>query len=138
MARIEEMMKTHPMREMMKGTPMLMDCLEACVECAETCLSCADACLAEQDTQMLKRCIRLNEDCADICGTCARILTRQTETDWMLVRDMLRVVQTAARLCGEECDRHADMHEHCRICADACNRCEASCRQAMDALPLAA
>ncbi|MEU7921763.1 four-helix bundle copper-binding protein [Micromonospora zamorensis] len=24
--------------------------------------------------------------------------------------------------------RHADMHEHCRICADACRACERACR----------
>jgi hypothetical protein len=26
-----------------------------------------------------------------------------------------------------ECESHASMHEHCRICADACRRCEAAC-----------
>jgi hypothetical protein len=29
--------------------------------------------------------------------------------------------------CIDECERHAEMHEHCRICADACRRCQQAC-----------
>jgi hypothetical protein len=28
--------------------------------------------------------------------------------------------------CAEECDRHADRHEHCRICAAACRTGQAA------------
>lgn len=27
----------------------------------------------------------------------------------------------ACKACAEECERHADMHEHCRASAEACN-----------------
>jgi hypothetical protein len=30
-------------------------------------------------------------------------------------------------VCGAECQRHAAHHEHHRICAEACHRCEAAC-----------
>jgi len=38
------------------------------------------------------------------------------------------------RSCGEECAGHADMHEHCRVCADVCRRCEQACRELLAAL----
>lgn len=117
---------------------MMSDCLEACMTCAETCASCADACLGEQNLEMLKRCIRLNEDCRDICVTTAGILSRQTETDWTIVRDMITAAMDAARLCAEECEKHAQMHEHCAVCAQTCRQCEQSCNQMVKAMPLAA
>jgi hypothetical protein len=116
----------------------LADCLEACVECAETCASCADACLGEEDVSQLKRCIRLNEDCNDICEAAASILSRQTETDYQIVRDLILAMRTACRLCAEECERHARMHDHCRVCAEACRHCEQTCDQTIQVLPLAA
>lgn len=36
--------------------------------------------------------------------------------------------------CGDECDQHADMHEHCRVCAEACRRCEDACNQVLAAI----
>jgi hypothetical protein len=35
------------------------------------------------------------------------------------------VVAVAA--CARECERHAAMHEHCRLCAEACRACERAC-----------
>lgn len=29
--------------------------------------------------------------------------------------------------CADECERHAQMHEHCRICADHCRECARMC-----------
>ena len=31
------------------------------------------------------------------------------------------------KACGDECEQHAQMHEHCRVCAEACRRCERAC-----------
>lgn len=36
--------------------------------------------------------------------------------------------------CADECEQHADMHEHCRICAEACRACEKACNELVDAL----
>ncbi|NKX52271.1 four-helix bundle copper-binding protein, partial [Arthrobacter deserti] len=33
-----------------------------------------------------------------------------------------------------ECGEHADMHEHCRVCAEACRRCEQACSDLLGAL----
>ena len=137
MTRIEQMYKTHPTQSEM-DSGMMADCLESCMECLETCNSCADACLGEKNVDMLKRCIRLNLDCADLCEVSARILSRQTETDWRLVRSVTDTMAMACRLCAEECEKHAKMHDHCRVCAEACRRCEQSCHKMMGAIPVAA
>ena len=33
--------------------------------------------------------------------------------------------------CAAECNRHAQMHEHCAVCADACRACEEACEAAL-------
>jgi len=43
---------------------------------------------------------------------------------------MLRA-SLACRRCAEECAKHAERHDHCRICAEACRDCEAACREAI-------
>jgi hypothetical protein len=102
-------------------------CIEACFACAMTCTSCADACVAEEDVRDLVHCVRLNLDCADLCDATARMLTRQTSSEPRLVRSTLEACSLACRLCAEECERHADLHEHCRVCAETCRRCEQAC-----------
>jgi hypothetical protein len=112
----------------------LADCIEACFECAQTCTACADACLAEDTVTDLVKCIRTNLDCADMCLTTGKALSRHTGYDANLTRAFLEACATACTACGEECARHAAMHEHCRICADACRRCEQACRDLLASL----
>jgi len=45
------------------------------------------------------------------------------------VRAQLQACALACRTCGDECEAHAEMHEHCRICAEACRECEEACTQ---------
>jgi hypothetical protein len=40
---------------------------------------------------------------------------------------MLEACIQACRSSGDECDRHAQAFEQCRICAEACRRCERAC-----------
>lgn len=133
---IHEMINTHP-KGVQENVDVLVSCIQACFDCEQTCTSCADACLAEDNVSNLRLCIRLNLDCADICGTTGRVLSRQTETDWALVRSMLEVCERACRKCGDECERHGKMHEHCRVCAEFCERCEKECRRLLNALSTA-
>jgi Domain of Unknown Function (DUF326) len=67
-------------------------------------------------------------DCADICATTARVLSRHAGYDADISRAQLDACATACKACGDECTRHADSHEHCRICAEACRACERACR----------
>lgn len=121
--------------EMIRTTPAptgydaddLAACIDACFACAQACTACADACLAEEMVADLRRCITTDLACADLCAATGRILSRQTGYDPQITRAALVACRDACRRCAEECDRHAGMHEHCRICADACRRCADAC-----------
>jgi len=103
-------------------------------DCAEACTACADACLSEPDVAELVRCIRTNLDCADVCATTARVLSRHTGYDATIGRAMLQACVIACSACAQECGLHAEMHEHCGICADACRACEQACRDLLAAM----
>jgi hypothetical protein len=124
-----EIISSHPhVRGRMNDA--LIRCIEECYSCAQICTSCADACLAEEMVKDLIHCIRLNLDCADICNVTGRIATRCTGSDREMIRRMLDVCAEACRRCGEECERHAEKQEHCRICAKACRNCVQACEGA--------
>lgn len=125
-----EMLRTHPqVQAVAMDQQALVACIEACFSCAQTCTACADACLGEPMVDELVRCIRLNLDCADVCAATGRLLSRQTMPEWQLLRAQLQACALACRLCGEECERHAPMHEHCRVCAEMCRQCETACER---------
>jgi hypothetical protein len=131
MHHVSQILETHP-----QATPdeALVRCIDECFACAQTCTSCADACLAEEGVQELVRCIRLNLDCADVCDATGRVLTRQTSFEPRLAHSMLIACADACRVCGEECERHADHHEHCRVCAEACRRCQQACEDLLSSI----
>jgi len=113
---------------------LLARTIDALVACAQTCTACADACLSEAAVADLRTCIRTDLDCADICGTTSRVLSRHTGYDANITRAQLEACVMACRACGDECKRHAGMHEHCRICAEACRACESACRDLLEAI----
>lgn len=125
-----QMISTHPD---VKGSvnDALVRCIDECYACAQTCISCADACLAEEMVDELRQCIRLDLDCADVCAVTGRLASRPTGSNQELLRQMIETCAAACKICGEECARHAEMHEHCQICADSCRSCEEACRQAV-------
>jgi hypothetical protein len=133
MMHVEAMISTHPHAP---GTAngALIRCIQECYACAQACGSCADACLGEPTVSDLTQCIRLNLDCADVCIVAGRIASRRTGTDEVILKRMLKTCAEACRLCGEECARHAGMHEHCRVCAEACRSCERACREAAETI----
>lgn len=131
-----EMLRSYPADLGRVDREKLVRCVEECVACAQACTACADACMSEPDEVLpgLRKCIRSNEDCADICDVTARILSRHTGYDANITRAVLEACATVCRSCGDECRRHASMHEHCRVCAQACERCEAACRDLLGSL----
>ncbi len=128
-----EMISSHPH---VKGSTndALIACVEECYACAQACTSCADACLGEPMVAELTQCIRLNLDCADVCLATGATGTRRTGSNEDVIRQMLHVCALACELCGEECNRHARQHEHCRICASSCERCAKACRAAISSM----
>ncbi len=125
MRNTREMLNTHPKAGSLSDA--VANCLEACMDCAAVCTVCADACLAEDMVADLRQCIRTDLDCADVCMTSARLLSRRTGSNEAVVRAQVEAMRLAVRACADECEQHADMHEHCRICAEACRRCETAC-----------
>lgn len=129
----QQMIRTHPH---VRGNTndILIRCIEACFDCEQSCIACADACLGEDMVQHLTQCIRLNLDCADTCRAAGSMATRRTGSNETTLRAMLEACGLACRNCGNECDRHAQQHQHCAICAQACRECERLCQQAAQSI----
>lgn len=130
---VQAMFSSHPQ---VKGqaNDALIRATELCFDCAQSCAACADACLGEPALDELRQCIRLNLDCADICVATGMLGTRHTGADENITVQILAACADACRTCGNECARHADRHEHCRICAEVCRTCEHACRGATQAV----
>jgi Domain of Unknown Function (DUF326) len=133
MSYARQLLDTYP-RTFNVDAEVLAGTTDAVNDCAQACTGCADDDLAEPDVAELVKCVRLNLDCADVCDATVRVISRQTEYDANLTRSLLEACATACRSCGDECERHAEMHEHCRVCAEACRRCEQACRQLLAAM----
>ena len=133
MTHAEQMLQAHPTGPAVESGA-LITCIEACSDCAQSCTACADADLGEEDVVAMIRCIRLCLDCSDVCTATERVVTRQTEFEPELARPIVQACARACRLCGDECERHAAHHEHCRICTEVCRRCEQACEDLLSAL----
>jgi hypothetical protein len=128
-----QMMSRHPQVQGLADGPLIR-CIEECYSSAQACTSCADACLGEDTVKDLTQCIRLNLDCADICVAAGSIASRRTGSDQDVVRRMLWLCGTACATCAEQCEQHAQMYEHCRLCADACRHCQQACKDAQQSI----
>ena len=113
---------------------LLAAVIDALSDCAQACDADTAADLGEQNVTEMVTCIRLCLDCADICTATVRVTSRQTDYDANVNRPLLEACAAICRSCGDECERHARMHEHCRVCAEACRRCERACRELLDAV----
>lgn len=131
---VTQMLETHPTRTYV-DTQRLVASIDALLDCAQTCTSCADACLGEDAVEELRHCVRTCLDCADICGVTARVVSRQTQPDWLILRAQLESCATACSSCAAECEHHAEHHEHCRVCAASCRKCQDACRALVHAMP---
>ena len=47
---------------------------------------------------------------------------------------VLNACAATCRSCAEEGGRHASMHAHCRVCAEACRACEQACQDLLAAM----
>jgi hypothetical protein len=108
--------------------------IDAITDCAQACVADSDADLGEQNVTEMVRCIRLCLDCADVCTAAAGVTSRLADYDANVTKPLLEACAAICKSCGDECERHARMHEHCRVCAEACRRCEQACRELLDAL----
>ena len=96
---------------------VLADALDALKEGAQ--VSVADADLVEPTVADMVKCIRLCIDCVNICRANVGVLSRPTNLEVDVTKPLLKACVAICKACGEECERHAQRHDHCRICADA-------------------
>lgn len=126
----QQMFAAHPQSNVRDGAAdPLAAAVEAMLDCAQTCSACADACVAETDPKLVQ-CIRMTLDCADVCQAAGAVATRRTGSNATVVLGLLMLAEALARDCAAECDVHAGDHDHCRLCAEVCRRCEAACHEA--------
>ena len=128
-----QMLDTYP-RDFNVDAGVLAATMDALIECAQACTADADSDLSEQNVAELVKCIRLCLDCTDVCAATVRVAGRQTEYDANVTKPLLEACAATCKSCGDECERHALMHEHCRVCAEACRRCERACRELLAAM----
>src|SRR5215831_13216912 len=133
MSYARQMLDTYP-RALAVDASLLAGAIDAMADCAQACIVDTDADLGEQNVTEMVRCIRLCLDCADICTATAGVTSRLGGYDADVTRPLLEACVVICKSCGDECERHAGMHEHCRVCAEACRHCEQACRELLDTL----
>jgi hypothetical protein len=134
MSYARRMLGTYP-RTVEFDAGVLSSAIEALTDCAQACTADVDANLSEPNLADMVKCIRLCLHCADICTGTAGVASRLGEYEADVIRPLVEACVASCRTCGDECERHAPMHEHCRVCAEACRRCEQACQELLTVLP---
>jgi hypothetical protein len=116
---------------------MMQECMEALSACMQACVMCADADAGEG----MGRCASLCANCADMCDTMMRMMLRMHGWDMQVMMSMMQSTVMMARACSAECMMHAEMSEHCRMCAMACDQAVMAMEKMMgsmsEAMPMA-
>jgi hypothetical protein len=135
MSYARQMLGTYPVHVRLDvDADVLARAIDAARDCAQACGTDTDADLSEQHLAEMVACIRLCQHCADICVATAAVLSRPASWDKRVVRPLTQACVAICSSCGDECERHAPMHAHCRVCADACRRCEQACGELLTVL----
>jgi hypothetical protein len=114
----------------------LRHCIEATGICAQAAIACADACLAEEMVEELAECIRVLINTADVCDVVTRVLSRRTGPDHALTRPLLTACRATCRQAREVCGEFLPIHDHCRVCAQACRAAERACHALLATMPV--
>jgi Domain of Unknown Function (DUF326) len=133
MSYARQLLDTYP-RDFNVDAGVLAATIDALNDCAQACTADADDDLSEHNVAELVKCIRLCLDCAGVCDATVGVASRQTEYDAGVTKLLLEACAATCKSCGDECERHAQIHEHCGVCAEACRRCEQACRQLLAAM----
>ena len=104
----------------MKGMDpaMMQETIEALTACTQACIMCADADAGEG----MGKCAGMCANCADVCDTMMRMMLRMHGWDMQVMMSMMQTTIMMCRACSAECMMHAEMSEHCRLCAMACDQ----------------
>lgn len=124
MSYIMEMINRHPKNFSEPERNALSDAIESCINCGQACVACSDACLGEKDLEKFRSVIRSTSDSGDLCLTTAKILSRLNDRNFRTLRSIATTCIEQVRETSVRCNEHAQHHEHCRVCYDACRACE--------------
>ena len=124
------MMADSPMMAGMDMTAM-QNLVEASAACEQACVMCSGSAMEMDD------CAAMCMNMAEMADTCMRMMMRPAGYDMEVMSAMMTACVTMARACAAECRMHADMHDHCRYCAMACDEMVAKCEAMMASMPMA-
>jgi len=127
-----EMMKSMPMGSMPMDMGAMQECMQSLNACSMAATMCAGADMAE-GTDMA-RCAAVCSNMADMADACMRMMMRPLAMDAEVMKAMLTACVTMGRACAAECRMHAEMSDHCRYCAMACEDMCAKCEAMMTSM----
>ena len=133
MSMMADMMKSMPMPTTGMDVSMMQKCIEACSAASMAATMCADA----DGGEGMGRCASMCMNTADVATTMMRMMLRPAGYDMAVMGSMMTACMSMGEACAMECDMHADMSEHCRICAAACRAMVEACSMMMSAMPKA-
>lgn len=111
---------------------MLQDCIEACSACEQACTMCASCMMGDEAGGAMHMEMCMNT--ADACNTMMRMMMRPSGMHVESMMAMLSATIMQCNACADECMKHADMHEDCKMCAEVCRQCAVACQKVMDAM----
>lgn len=130
-----QMMEMHtkdmPMMGMDMG--MMQECIEACSAAEQATTMCADSMMG--DDMMMCRSMCMNM--ADMSNTMMRSMMRPAGMEQSSMMAMLTATMMMATACADECMKHAEMSDECRMCAEVCRQCAMACQKMMDSMSMA-
>jgi hypothetical protein len=133
MSYTRQMLDTYT-RTLIVDASVLAAAVDAISDCAQACAADIDADLNEQNLAEMVKCIRLCLDCTDVCTATGGVLSRLAEYDADATWPLLESCVAICKSCGDECEGHAPHYAHCRVCAEACRRCEQACGELLAVL----
>lgn len=108
---------------------VLQACMDACAACEQACTVCS--------TQLMD-CAPACMNCADMCNTMMRSMMRMQGMTPASMMAMLDACIAMCQNCMDDCMKHADHSEVCRMCAQTCKDCMDACTAVKDMMMAAA
>jgi len=133
MSYARQMLSTYPHQSRIDAG-VLAGAIDALSDCVHACTADVDADLGESDLADMVKCVRLCVHCTDVCAATLGVVSRPAEYDAYVTKPLVEACVAICKSCADECERHAEMHAHCRLCGDACRRCEQACHKLLDAI----
>lgn len=127
-----QMMENHKKDMPASGMDMAMmqECIEACSACEQACTTCAGM-MTGMDMAM---CANMCMNAADTSNAMMRMMMRPNGMHMDSFMAMLQATTAMASACADECMKHSDMSDDCRMCSEVCRQCAMEIQKMMDAM----